>query len=187
MEEVYYVSIACTIAFNLYIIIIATLSNVRAQRMALHGHVDQSVIKSELPASLGYTPGMIGDGGTPTRAPSVVEAGGGGDDVQRAISALRSVQPSLLLAFGAGLSTFTVGATAMVWIKTEEVRHEGPAARSPVASHVTAVFAVLLLVTCVANMWLHQLFSVRRYHESTLEASPAVQPVMSDLREPLNR
>ena len=37
MEDVYYVSIACTMAFRLYIIVIANVAVMNGQRMAVHG------------------------------------------------------------------------------------------------------------------------------------------------------
>ena len=48
MEAVYFVSIALTISFNLYIIMVATMSSLKAQRMALHGNVAPSVVQAEL-------------------------------------------------------------------------------------------------------------------------------------------
>ena len=70
----------------------------KAQRQALHGHVDMGVIRDELPINLGYQPGMIGDvqeGNTGSsrfaRTVSAQQLKTENDDVQTAIIALRKV------------------------------------------------------------------------------------------------
>ena len=71
MEGAYFVSIGLTISFNLYIIMVATMSSLKAQRMALHGNVSNSLIHDELPANLGFAPGKIGEAGAPSLAADV--------------------------------------------------------------------------------------------------------------------
>ena len=41
-ETIYYISVGCTMAFSLYIIVIATIAVMNAQRMSLHGNIDQA-------------------------------------------------------------------------------------------------------------------------------------------------
>ena len=131
IEDVYYIATGCTMAAGVYIVVVATIAVMKAQRQALHGHVELSFLREELPTNLGYRPGMIGEnyqnagmpraGETPVereRRAMLQEQQAQNDDVQQAIFALRKVQPVLLFAFGASLGTFVIAATAMSWIKT---------------------------------------------------------------------
>jgi len=177
IEETYYLSIGMTIAFNLYIIVVATMTTIRAQRMALHGHVDSSLLKAELPANLGYRPGAIGDHmgaqhdpASPTirRMDSTEQT----DDVQRAIVAMRAVQPSILAAFGLSLCFFVAGAVAMVWIKTEPmhfVRTGHP--NNHIAVALSSVFGCLLLVMLCVNVWINKLFSIEQFHDAQMRGA----------------
>lgn len=192
MELVYYTSVGSTMAFSLYIIVVATLASIRAQRVALHGNVDTKLVQSELPESLGFHPGAIGDA---TRTPAIVrqlsaedrDGQQTNDDMQLAIDAMRAVQPSLLVAFGASLLTFVVGACAMVWIKTvyhflrsgHEINH--------IAIALTAIFAVLLVVLGGVTLWLQCIFRVSRFHRGTLggSTSPQASRMPEHLRQPL--
>ena len=131
IEDVYYIATGCTMAAGVYIVVVATIAVMKAQRQALHGHVELSFLREELPTNLGYRPGMIGEnyqnagmpraGETPVereRRAMLQEQQAQNDDVQQAIFALRKVQPVLLFAFGASLGPFVIAATAMSWIKT---------------------------------------------------------------------
>jgi len=188
MELVYYLMIGLTIALNLYVIVISTLTSIKGQRMALFGSVDGSVIGSELPANLGYRPGMIGDSGEEAAAEEA--AGGFGhyteesaskDDVQRAIIAMRAVQPSILFTFSTSLCTFVIGAVAMVWIKTEPIHFLRPEhATNHIAAALSIVFVGLLIVLAASYMWVNRLFRVRRYNDATLRARS-----LERFREPL--
>ena len=201
MENVYFVSIGLTIAFNLYIIMVATMSSLKAQRMALHGNVSQNLVASELPAALGFTPGMIGADAYQRAAaeppPLGVERSYSTeqrrhfeqDDVHRAIQALHSVQPSLLGAFGASLCSFVAGAVAMTWIKTEPVhatRSGKP--NNHIAIELSAIFVALLVLLAGIYCWVERLFHVRRYHDSTFSASASTgfPGAANNLREPLH-
>jgi hypothetical protein len=180
-------------AFSLYILVIATAATIKGQRMALHGNIDQDLVRSEIPANLGFSPGMIGERAT---APSFAAARTSvepppvarmaspqelsqeqlevtGDDVARAIDALRAVQPSLLIAFGASLFTFVSGAVAMVWIKTEPIhfaRHGIP--NNHIAVILTAIFVALLLSLLAVYAWISSLFRVRQFHDAKLSGLP---------------
>ena len=180
LEPIYYGSIGFTIAFNLYIIVIATMSSLRAQQLALHGNVDASILRAELPQNLGYTPGMIGErapSDEPRRAPSgppqltrmQTASRLSNDDVKRAIDALRAVQPSLLCAFGGGLCTFVSGAIAMVWIKTTPQHYdETGELNNSVAILLTLVFVALLFVLVAAFFWVNELFKIKKFHDAVI-------------------
>lgn len=131
IEDIYYIATGCTMAAGVFIVVVATIAVMKAQRQALHGHVELSFLREELPTNLGYRPGMIGEnyqnagmpraGETPEERERRAMLQGQqtqNDDVQQAIFALRKVQPVLLFAFGASLGTFVIAATAMSWIKT---------------------------------------------------------------------
>ena len=51
----------CTMAAGVFIVVVATIAVMKAQRQALHGHVELSFLREELPTNLGYRPGMIGE------------------------------------------------------------------------------------------------------------------------------
>mmetsp|Transcript_25686 Transcript_25686/g.65281 ORF Transcript_25686/g.65281 Transcript_25686/m.65281 type:complete len:260 (-) Transcript_25686:179-958(-) len=187
MEQTYYVAIGCTIAFSLYIIVVATMTTIRAQRTALHGHVDQSVLEAELPDNLGYRPGAIGEHGPVSPALQRMNSvqAVAGDDVQRAIAAMRAVQPSILFAFGGLLLSFVIGAVAMVWIKTEPLhftRSGHP--NNHIAVALTAIFVLLLMVFALVHLWINKLFGMTRFHTANLRNSPS--STLGDLRVPLN-
>ena len=61
IEDVYYIATGCTMAAGVYIVVVATIAVMKAQRQALHGHVELSFLREELPTNLGYRPGMIGE------------------------------------------------------------------------------------------------------------------------------
>ena len=204
MELIYYLMIGLTVALNLYVIVLSTLTNIKGQRMALFGSVDASVVGSELPANLGYQPGMIGDAAAAAAAEeasgvyrqrtgdSALEAASY-DDVQRAIIAMRSVQPSILFAFALSLCTFVIGAVAMVWIKTEPIHYLRPDhPTNHVAAALSIVFVGLLIVMAASYLWVNRLFRVHHYNDATLRArsmerSPQAQDPQSlhRYREPL--
>ena len=182
LEFIYYLSIGSTIALNLFVIVISTMVNIKGQRMALFGSVDASVMQSELPANLGYRPGMLGEHAEAAAAEEAMGHAGaqGGrlgadesasfDDVQRAIMAMRAVQPSIFAAFGLSLCTFVVGAIAMVWIKTEPIHFLRGEKGDPnhIAFALSVVFVGLLVVMAVAFGWINRLFRVRNYNDASL-------------------
>ena len=184
LEFIYYISIGLTIALNLFVIVASTMVNIKGQRMALFGSVDASVMQSELPANLGYRPGMMGDHAEAAAAEEAygaaganridafgVEEAAGLDDVQRAIIAMRSVQPPIFCAFGTSLCTFVIGAVAMVWIKTEPIHFARPEhATNHIAAALSVVFIGLLVVMAAAYVWINRLFRVRHYNDATLRA-----------------
>lgn len=186
LEFIYYVSIGSTIALNLFVIVISTMVNIKGHRMALFGSVDASVMQSELPANLGYRPGIMGEHAEEAAAEEALgHAGaqrgtlGAGekaslDDVQRAIMAMRAVQPPIFAAFGLSLCTFVVGAIAMVWIKTEPIHflRGGFVKGDPnhIAFALSAVFIGLLVVMAVAFGWINRLFHVRNYNDASLRS-----------------
>ena len=195
MENVYYLSIGSTIAFNLYIIVMATVTTIRAQRMALHGHVETAMLEAELPHNLGFQPGVI-EGATAPELPAMARMDSAKaqsqDDVQRAIVAMRAMQPSIMVAWGLSLITFTSGAIAMVWIKTEPmhfVRTGHPNNR--IAIYLSSLFILLLLVIVCANCWISSLFDIRQYHDANLRStfsfrtSPKPSGLPMDLEQPL--
>ena len=182
LEFIYYLAIGSTIALNLFVIVISTMVNIKGQRMALFGSVDASVMQSELPANLGYRPGMLGEHAEAAAAEEALGHAGaqGGrlganesasfDDVQRAIMAMRAVQPSIFAAFGLSLCTFVVGAIAMVWIKTEPIHflRGGKGDPNHIAFALSVVFVGLLVVMAIAFGWINRLFRVRYYNDASL-------------------
>jgi hypothetical protein len=104
LETVFYVCLGLTIAFGVLSIVMSVLSVMKAQRMALHGNVDHTLLQKELPMNLGYEPGAIGDGYTLTtdeveqrmQMLSQELLMKESDDMQKAISALHKVQPIVL-------------------------------------------------------------------------------------------
>ena len=215
LEFIYYLSIGSTIALNLFVIVISvrltglepqpsrtedrsadhackprfgqTMVNIKGQRMALFGSVDASVMQTELPANLGYRPGIMGERAEEAAAEEALgHAGaqrgtlGAGekaslDDVQRAIMAMRAVQPPIFAAFGLSLCTFVVGAIAMVWIKTEPIHFlrggfGGKGDPNHIAFALSVVFIGLLVVMAIAFGWINRLFRVRHYHDASLRA-----------------
>ena len=185
IEDVYYLSMGLTIAFNLYIIVIATVTAIRAQRMALHGHVDNALLESEIPESLGYLPGAMEGAAAPTvptiqrmESMRVSER----DDVQRAIMALRSVQPSILIAWGLSLCTFTAGVVAMIWIKTEPMHFDRTGhPNNLIALYSSGIFIVLLMVLLCANIWVGGLFRFKTFHDGRIRAAA----LPGELQQPL--
>ena len=168
--------------------------NIKGQRMALFGSVDASVMQSELPANLGYRPGIMGERAEEAAAEEALgHAGaqrgtlGAGekaslDDVQRAIMAMRAVQPPIFAAFGLSLCTFVVGAIAMVWIKTEPIHFlrggfGGKGDPNHIAFALSVVFIGLLLVMAIAFGWINRLFRVRHYHDASLRAARCSESV----------
>lgn len=197
LEFIYYLSIGLTIALNLFVIVTSTMVNIKGQRMALFGSVDASVMQSELPANLGYRPGMLGDhaeaaaaeealGNLPNGRPEERESF---DDVQRAIMAMRAVQPSIFCAFGASLCTFVVGAIAMVWIKTEPIHflRGGKGDANHIAAALSFVFVGLLVVMAAAFVWINRLFRVRVYNDATLRHRSAERQISPSVYTPPQR
>lgn len=157
--------LALQMAAGVYIVVVATIAVMKAQRMALHGHVELDFLREELPANLGYRPGMIGE--NPSTAGSSRENAANlspeeveqlaalqaqqaqSDDVQQAIHALRKVQPTLLYAFGFSLTAFVLAAIAMSWIKTSyhhlQVKHRPGQEDAPntIAIVLTCTFGAL--------------------------------------------
>eukprot|EP00966_Prymnesium_polylepis_P204644 4740996-Prymnesium_polylepis.1 len=48
-------------AFSLYVIVVANIAIMQAQRMGMHGNVNMAFVQSELPGVLGGAAGMIGE------------------------------------------------------------------------------------------------------------------------------
>jgi len=211
MENVYYIFTGITMAAGVYIVVVATVAVMKAQRMALHGHVEIDYLREELPANLGYRPGMIGENPTSPdrraaannfspeerdRLAALQEQQAQSDDVQQAIYALRKVQPCLLYAFATALVTFVLAATAMAWIKTVYhhiqvmERHHGHDWNF-IASILTAIFGLLGLGVLGAVVWMNSLFSVDTFHASSVVSAPRFQNVhgspveSSSLAQPL--
>ena len=139
-----------------------------------------------LPFLRQFLPGMIGERGRGPASPGVERAASGdytrNDDVQRAINAMRAVQPSLLVAFGLSLLTFVGGAVAMVWIKTEPIHYKRTGhPNNHIALILSAVFLALVVVMAIVNIWIERLFHVRNFHDANLSGIPL------SMREPLNR
>ncbi|KAL1522739.1 hypothetical protein AB1Y20_017712 [Prymnesium parvum] len=195
MEEVYYINVACTMAFSLYIIVIASVAIMKAQRMAVHGNVDMAAIQSELPDMLGGAEGMIDghDSHEPpadrradvtqsiSSLPSNVDSQRN-DDVQQALQAMRAVQPSLLISFGFSLFNFVLAAVAMGWIKTVSLHLSSGYAMNHMALALSCVFVALLFSLAGVTLWMWRLFRVKKYHTGNM-ASPS--PYLQQLRQPL--
>lgn len=145
----------------------------------------------EMQASLGFSPGMIGETAAPPAGVNEAAAAVGieksHDDVRQAIVALRALQPCLLFAFGASLISFVVGAIAIVWIKTQPVHHlvQG-GSPNHIGLMLSAVFAVLLLVMLASSIWVNRLFRLHAFHEGKVAPKTTSGMVGSaDLRQPL--
>jgi len=194
-ESIYFIATGATMAAGVYIVVVATIAVMKAQRMALHGHVELDFLREELPANLGYRPGMIGE--NPSTAGSSRENAANlspeeveqlaalqaqqaqSDDVQQAIHALRKVQPTLLYAFGFSLTAFVLAAIAMSWIKTSyhhlQVKHRPGQEDAPntIAIVLTCTFGALGLAISGAVCWINTIFSVDTFHGSSVVAGPS--------------
>lgn len=112
------------------------------------------------------------------------------DDVQQAIHALRKVQPTLLYAFAASLTTFVFAATAMAWIKTvyhhkQVIEREGDDCPNTIAIILTTAFGLLgVAITFVRMRPLGLASSRARRVTSTraAEARPAARALLLDGR-----
>ncbi|KAL3924260.1 MAG: hypothetical protein SGPRY_003970 [Prymnesium sp.] len=186
MEEIYYISVSCTMAFSLYVIVVSSIAVMQGQRMALHGNVDTEAINRELPSMLGGRDGMIEQR---CNSPDMLSAGFGAepekvvsDDVQQALKAMRAVQPSLIFSFGIALFSFIIAAVAMAWIKTVALHLQSGNSMNHMALVLSFVFVALLLAIGGVTLWMGKLFKVRRYHTGNLTPT---SPFLSHLRQPL--
>ena len=186
MENIYYISTGISMAAGIYMVVVSTIAVMKAQRMALHGNIELDFLREELPANLGFRPGMIGED---TRGAGARDEGADAealaslrlqqaqnDDVQQAIVALRKVQPTLLYAFAASLASFVIAATAMSWIKTcyhhlQVQKREEKSDLNNIAITLTSIFGACAVAIGVAILWLRRLFDVDTFHASSL-ASP---------------
>ena len=175
-------------AFSLYVIVVANIAIIQAQRMAVHGNVNMATVQSELPGVLGGAAGMIGENPSEGCLPppvvtdsSTMSDEDANDDVQQAINAMRAVQPSLIFSFGLSLFTFILAAVAMVWIKTSWLHLRSGYVVNPLAQLLSCIFLALLCALAGVILWMFGLFRVRKYHAGNLEA---LTPYLSSLRQP---
>jgi len=192
IETVFFVCLGFTIAFGIFSIVIAVLSVMKAQRMALHGNVDADLIQRELPRATGIIPGAIGDGYMAQghdqmrqrlRTLSQDFQQKESDDLQRAIQALRKVQPYVLGSIAASLACFVTAAIAMAWIKTIWIDYDMPTNYTgsgemvnSTAVTLSSIIGTLGLSLVAAFLWMNHLFAVRTFHQSGLHRRAVVPP-----------
>lgn len=184
LETVFYVCLGLTIAFGVLSIVMSVLSVMKAQRMALHGNVDHTLLQKELPMNLGYEPGAIGDGYTLTtdeveqrmQMLSQELLMKESDDMQKAISALHKVQPIVLGSIALSLGFFVCAAVAMAWIKTIWKHQILWKHFNATAAVLTSIIGALIISIFVAFFWMNQLFIVRTFHQSGLRPRAVVPP-----------
>ena len=186
LESVFYICLSLTISFGVFSIVLSVLSVMKAQRMALHGNIDFSVIQQELPETLGGAIGAIGDGyahcgdfaaSAEQRARSLSQSQQlkENDDMQKAIFALRKLQPVVLGSLALSLGFFVAAAVAMCWVKTVYKHDEG------VPFNVTAV-TLTTIIACLgvsvggSFSWMNRLFQLGTFHESGLHRRAVVPP-----------